>query len=170
MAPTLGALTVLTLGEFADGLLEVIRERGWKDPCMIALLPGADVPFDYCENDGGCGEGGMAWVRLVTITPLLNPDGTSSGTCTTGMDMAFEMGMLMGAPPVREVGDQIILPSSDENTIASIRQYEQMDAMYEALTCTALSGGFTPSVTNYTPIGPQGGCVGGIWTATIAII
>ena len=167
--PTLDILISATLGELLDGFLLRIREKGWTDPCMIALLPGAEVPFDYCEAEMGCGEGGMIWVRLVTVNPLLNPDGTSSGTCTTGMDIAFEMGMLKAAPPVKQVGDEIILPTSDDNINASLDQYEQMAVMYAALTCTELSGGFTPQIVNYTPVGPQGGCVGGIWTATIGV-
>ena len=165
----LGPLVTSTLAQLADGILVVIRERGWTEPCLLALMPGADVPYDYCDNND-CGEGGMVWVRLVAVNPLLNPDGTSSGTCTTGMDIAFEMGMLVGAPRMTQVGDEFILPTADQNTCASMSQYEQMDAMYEALTCTVLESGFKPSVVNYTPVGPQGGCVGGIWTATIGVV
>lgn len=165
----LGPLVSATVVEMIDGLLAVIRERGWTEPCLLALMPGADVPFDYCDNDD-CGEGGMAWVRLVLVSPLLNADGTVTASCTTGMDISFEMGMLVGAPRMTQVGDQFVPPTAEENIMASLRQYEQMDAMYEALTCTELSSGFRPAIVNYTPVGPQGGCVGGIWTATIGVV
>ena len=155
---------VLTL--ILDGVITELREVGRGDPCITALMPGLEVPLDYCMT-GEC-DAGMVWARLVGITPQAQTDATGI-PCAGDIDAQVEVAVIGPAPPVREAGDSLILPTSEDHTSATQRQLQEMQAMYKVITCTQFPGG-RGQVTAYGPIGPQGTCVGGAWLATIPLV
>jgi hypothetical protein len=154
------------LTQIVAGLLEEIHDKNWIEPCIAAIMPGEQVPFDYC-GDGECG-GGQVWARCVSITPIVTAE---AGTpCLTGMDMQVEVGMVGSAPwPERDHNNQIILPTAGEHTAAAELQLEQMGVMFKVITCQRFDMG-KAVVGAYTPIGPDGGCVGGAWLVTVPLI
>ncbi len=147
--------------ELADCLCREITARDMPEPCFCGVLPGDAAPFVYCN---AC-EGGQAWVRLVsigepeTVLPLNN--------CVGLMSVQFEMGMVFGWLPVDDDGEPVDMAAS---LAATERQISEMDAMHKALTCCDLSIGEKVGGLAYTPVGPDGTCLGGIWTGAVAVI
>lgn len=135
-------------------LADAVRE-GNAQPCICTVMPGAVVAFDYCE------EGGMAWARLAGILPVEN---TQPYTCAVEYDVTVEIGILRCAPGLGEDGE---LPTMPEQLAASMQQQFEMGLMHKVLSCCATTASFDgPAINGYTPVGPDGGCVGGVWTAT----
>ena len=149
--------------ELADCLCQEIKKREMPEPCFCGVLPGDDAPFIYCNV---C-QGGQAWTRLVGV-------GTPSGdmelplnNCVGMMAVQIEMGMVSGFLGIDDDGEPIGMGA---NFAAFERQIDEMDAMFTALTCCDLTIQEKVSGLSYTPVGPEGGCLGGIWTGTVPVI
>jgi hypothetical protein len=144
-------------------------------PCEVQVLPGQIVSFDYCGEGGcdldGCGNG-QAWVRLVNVQAVVRQSetGTSTGvaftSCRGEYIFQLEMGVTRCIPGVDASGNP---PTTEELLEATRFQLADMDTMRRAITCcfaTDRQWGENRGVQmeSYTPVGPEGGCVGGYWT------
>lgn len=148
-------------------LCEKLAEQGWPEPCFCGPLPGEQVPFDYCDECSG----GMAWVRLSGITPIDDPNLVANVSCVQMFAVGIEMGMVVGAAlPTENAVGSLDLPSTVTLLTETLRQHQQMGVMHEALTCCTLPGFEKIRDLTYAPIGPDGGCVGGLWTGTITLV
>lgn len=151
----IGALATNVGYCLCERLQDSAREGGAPMPCICTVLPGAVVPYDYCEA------GGSAWSRVVGIVPITSDIGDY--TCATEYEVTIEVGILRCAPML---GANNELPSDAEQTAAAMQQYADMGLMHAALTCCTVPSRFDgPAVGSYVPLGPDGGCVGGSWTA-----
>lgn len=122
--------------------------------CLCTVLPGSAVAFDYCS------EGGMAYSRLVGITPVP----TTVGRCATEFDVTVEVAILRCAPMPDDDGN---LPSDAEQLAASMLQNFDMGILHKVLTCCSVPRSFDFQLLGpFTPVGPEGGCLGGVWSAT----
>lgn len=131
------------------------EESGVAKPCLCTVLPGSVLSFDYCD------EGGMAWARLVGIEPVERQEGR---VCVIEYDVTIEVGALRCAPSLGENGE---LPSEAEQLAASMMQNYDLGILHKVLTCTKVPESFDfAAMGPYTPIGPDGNCLGGTWTRT----
>jgi hypothetical protein len=147
--------------ELADCLCREIKKREMPEPCFCGVLPGDQAPFVYCN---AC-EGGQAWVRLITVGQpqeeiVLN-------NCVGTMAVQIEMGMVFGWLPMDDDGEPRDMPA---NLAVVERQIREMDLMFEVLTCCGLSIQERVSNLQYIPVGPDGTCLGGIWTGTVPVV
>jgi hypothetical protein len=150
-----GALVNGLASELMARLKDQAQSSGLPEPCLISVLPGAVIPFDYCE------EGGMAWSRLVGLTAIQATDPFS--VCAVEYEITAELGVLRCAPILHEDGT---LPVMEEYVASSLQQNADMGLMHHILSCWTAPPSFTgPAIDSYIPIGPDGGCVGGIWAA-----
>lgn len=146
-------------------LRSAAAECGGVAPCFCSVLPGNAVAFDYCD-EGRCDENnGMAWSRLVGITNLSDP---VNPTCVTTYQITVEVGVLRSAPLFDESGEP---PGAEEQLASSLQQVFDMGVLHKVLTCCSLGDepddAFGDRVLGeYVPLGPEGGCVGGVWNAT----
>jgi len=159
---TLGQKVSSVLIELADCLCREIADTpGMKEPCFCGVLPGDAAPLVYCN---AC-EGGQAWVRLVgvgapdEVLPLNN--------CVGLMAVRFEMGMVFGWLPVDDDGEPQDMSAS---LAATERQMDEMSLMHKVLTCCPLSINEKVGGLSYEPTGPDGTCLGGIWTGSVAVL
>lgn len=148
----------------ADELRNPILDR------MVALLDGAsglfdDAPFGRVYLAPGalpawddCCDGQL-WVRLIRIDPI-NGRAPTAGPCgILHWRATVGIGALRCAATVSSRG---IAPSPDRITEDTMIQMRDLNRISQFLTCSGLVDG----VTGYIPAGPDGGCVGGEWTAT----
>ena len=129
------------------------------DVCFCGLLPGAEVPGDYCD-------GGQAWARLVGISPYVSQGGEQQGgkPCQAGdFIVGVEIGILRCAPMPDDEGQA---PSMAEQLDATLLQMKDMGVLRLVIGCCELSNDITVEPGDYTPIGPEGGCLGGTFTFT----
>jgi len=147
--------------ELADCLCREIKKREMPDPCFCGVFPGDAAPLVYCN---AC-EGGQAWVRLVAVGAPEQEFALNN--CMGLMVVQVEMGMVFGWLPMDEDGEPKDMAAS---LAAPDRQISEMDAMCTVLTCCDLSIQEKASGLSYTPVGPDGTCLGGVWTASVPVI
>lgn len=149
-----------------DGLLGAISSEltasGLPGLCFVGALPGAAIAMDYIESPNGCG--GMLWVRLNTMFPSSDfpfPDTTGQ----TGIyAMEFEVGLLRNAPTL---DGRNRLPTVEHQLDATRIQLADMAAMRRAICAYLQTNNRTFAIGVYTPVGPEGGALGGGWTVTV---
>jgi hypothetical protein len=149
---------VANLMELAECVCEYLATEGGGPTCWCGLLPGASAAWEYCGECGGdtCG---MGWVRVISGFPYeVFPIPTIDDRCFRPLAWAVEVGSLRCIP---QPGDGSP-PSPEVMAEAAVIQIVDSWAMYEAIKCCSRMG---LGVQSYTPQGPQGGCVGGYWTA-----
>lgn len=145
-------LTVL-----AACLCEQIRDSGLPETCFCGVIPGDQVLAAYT---GDCAKKcGMAWVRLTSAYPasgVMVPN-EQPKNCGAGLGFGVEMGILRCA----HVGTAERPPTAAEQLLDAQLQMADMLAMRRAVVCCPGSADWI--LGQYTPTGPQGGLVGGLW-------
>lgn len=126
------------------------------DNCFCGIFPGQAAPWDY--------QNGMAWVRLVSAFPSNTfpvQETTLRGTCQAPIAAEIEVGVLNCAPMITSTG---ALPTQEQQFESARLQVATMAAARRAITCCDAGLVF---LAEYTPLGPEGGLVGGFWRAWI---
>lgn len=149
-------------------LIVELREAGADNGmCAQALYPGSLVPMDYGVESACGGNGGMAWVRLGAAFPSVEFPAVKSdiNNCTSTLAYEFDMGVLRPAPIGEQFGKDVHLPTDEVHTATTHRQMEDMMIMHRAINAAAEDIELLLLGT-YSPMGPQGGAVGGYWNLT----
>jgi hypothetical protein len=154
--------------DLASCVCAEFNKAGLPEFCFCGIVPGLAV-FDFCgENceEGTCG--GMAWVSPRIITP--SQEGAvgvsvSPRRCQTPMlDVGFEVGAVRCAPMPDSDGTP---PSMAVQLEAARLQMADMAAIERALLCCFSE---TPALDTWVSIGPDGGCLGGVWAASYPVL
>src|SRR5690606_35524537 len=153
----------------AECLCGLLSERDPVACCCVE--PGAEVAWDDCT-------GGQAWVRIVQEYPLgdrfPHPQNSAS-PCggVGGWAVVLELGVLRCMPLPDGQGS---LPSCQAEQDTAERIADDKHTMREAVFCcdwrdTPRDAFASPEdgliVGPWTPVGPEGGCVGGTMTVTV---
>lgn len=131
--------------------------------CLASVVGGEEVAWDY----GSPCDDGMIWTRLISVQPPETTRDPFINNCITELSATIEMGHLFAAPVPDADGD---LPSEHEHIESAQRQIHSMDLALSALVCTPLPGGESLTQLTYTPLGPSGGIMGGVWTGTVQVL
>lgn len=152
------------LAELLESLAAQIRAKGRADQyCTITVQPGNAVVFDF-GPESGCG--GTAWVRLVSAHPSVsfpNPDLTQDN-CAHSLAYLVEVGMVRPAPLMEDHLGVFTVPEDTVLFEAAMRQGEELQMMYDAIGAARVP---EKIIGDYSPQGPEGGVVGGLWTVTV---
>lgn len=162
MTDLVGAMEVLLQAV----MTELQKPGGDTNFCAITLMPGSDVPYDYGQES--CG--GVLWVRLTSAAPSVSfpASDITVNNCFSTLAYPMEIGIMRPAPLAEVVGDSLVLPTDADNAAATARQIDDMHAIYRAIFVFKESGEVEDLMPgSYTPRGPEGGVVGGIWTLSI---
>jgi hypothetical protein len=155
----------------AENLLSCVEEALSKydaPACRTFIAPGAAPAWDVCCD---CGAGdGMAWVQIAEVFPSDNfPAVQGAGMrCNYAENgVRFNIAVIRCAAVLDDQGR----PPSSERLTADARKVQRDRAIInEAIRCCYLSdadpGSFV--IGTFTPLGPQGGCVGGTTSLQIA--
>lgn len=138
---------------------EVIRS-GVPPLCFCGVVAG-EVAFDLTDDDTG-----MAWVRLVQAYPSTTFPQPAVGTqsCLAPLVAELEVGIVHCFPAAKNAEDP---PSTGEQWEAARLQQADMMVLYRAIQCCYAK--FEEAALGvYTPLGPDGGLVGGQWQVFIS--
>lgn len=139
------------LSELHECLCSSLADAGvMPGECFCGIVPGTEAAWDFPN--------GLAWVRLSAIAPI---EGAVASNCGTPLQAEIEVGVMHCAPTVSASG---VLPSQAAQRESARLQMASMDAMRRAITCCYEGDGLSLGI--YTPLGPQGGLVGGSWTVS----
>jgi hypothetical protein len=141
-------------------LCDEITARGLPAPCFCGVIHGNLVPADYCDT--GLAGNGMAWVRLVGIAEVQGQDPTQASMCGSPLEAVVEVGILRCAITLHEDGTP---PTEVEQFEAARLAAADMAASLAALRCCINKKDV--KVMAWQPLGPDGGCTGGAWTAVL---
>lgn len=148
----------------AEVLVE-LRERGTGSGlCAKAIYPGNAIPADYGIDD--CG--GMAWVQLQSASPSATfPQPLADlNSCTYSLAYTIDVGIMRPVKVPEAVGRSISFPTDEENRAAAVSQLDDMEAMHVAIN-RARADIDLMVLNQYTPEGPEGGVVSGVWTMQV---
>lgn len=130
--------------------------------CATAKYPGEAAPLDYAE----CG--GMLWVRLATSAPSTQFPSPESrpNVCAQTLAHQLEIGLMRPSPIPEDTLGNFELPTDEDHSAAADRQMDDMEAIYRGIVRAARDIEMV-SIGSYTPVGPVGGTVGGMWTLAV---
>lgn len=152
------------LTALADCLCVELDTSPGGPPCFCGVVPAALVAMDFCDCGGtACG---MGWVRLDTLYPSRRfADPTTDARCGDPLALRVQVGVTRCLPGMDAAGNP---PGVVEQSEAVRVQTGDLLAARRAIECcwsdrTVLLGA-------YIPVGPQGDCGGGFWTATVQVL
>ncbi|HEY6416443.1 MAG TPA: hypothetical protein VIX41_09405 [Acidimicrobiales bacterium] len=147
--------------DLVDCMCNELAVTGAGALCWCGLWPGLEVSWEYC---GECGSAhcGMGFVHLVGINPYEEfPAPVVDLRCTLPLAAQVEIGALRCLP--QRVDGAVLEPAQMADV--ALAQISDAWALRRSLLCC----GTTYALGEYLPVGPAGGCVGGIWTAWLAL-
>lgn len=139
-----------------------LTTTGAGPTCWCGVYPGTAVSWEFCE---GCDNGtcGMGWVRPSSIFPYSTfPLAILESGCRAPLAWSVEVGALRCLPTTAD-GQ---LPSPDVLLESAAEQLADAYALYRALRCC---DNVEIAAETWNPLGPEGGCIGGYWTAYLAL-
>jgi hypothetical protein len=157
-----------------SGLLGCVDDRlGFYDVpvCRSFWHPGADAPWDACGTTEGGAEG-QAWVAVqrVYAADSFPTENAAGQRCVPyGYAADLRVGILRCAATVDGNGRA---PSPEQVTVDAVKVSRDRQIALEAITCCFVTEDDDPGIfllRGWTPLGPQGGCVGGAWDLTVAV-
>lgn len=149
------------LENLATCLCAAILEANLPEPCFCGIVPGEAVVEDYIGDcEPVCG---MAFVRLASIYPAtsLGQPSDDVNNCGLMLGADIEIGILRCISSGEADGSP---PSPEELYAATQLQINDSLAIYKAVNCCDLGDVL---MDTYSPVGPLGGIVGGIWPISI---
>lgn len=155
--------------ELVACLCTEITASGLPEPCSCAPMIGSLV-LDYCGtcNDGTCG--GQAWVRLVQAFPSIDFPGPSLElrNCVSPLAFELEVGIVRCKPVGTSSGVRGYVPPTLEQNVAALRlQTADIAAMRRAVLCCFGENDTDYILGTYTPVTPDGDCLGGAFTVYV---
>ena len=126
---------------------------------LVQVAPGAEVAWDNCCD-------GQVWTRLVTVTPApQTPNGRPGGDpCAVPFFIAtVELGVIRCAAKQDAKGKP---PPAEKVGIDGLQGVADMAALLGVLRCPPYE---IRDVGTWTPMGPNGGCFGGVWTFSLRL-
>lgn len=151
-----------TMTAIASCLCTELSLAGLPETCFCGVLPGDEAPWDYVSD-----EAGMAYVRMVSAyLSQIFPDQQTVPGCAADLAYELEIGVLFCAPVMEDSRGN---PPSVATMLDTTRiQMAAMSAAYRAFSCCPSLNSRDVMVGTYTPVGPQGGAVGGTWQIWVA--
>jgi hypothetical protein len=158
-------LITTVLEELVTCLCAQVEADGLPPLCMCGLMPGDAIAADYA---GDCADAcGMATVRLSQSYPstVIGQPNLIPGNCASGIGIDVELAILRCI----EVGGEDGQPVPPETLAeAAELQHNDMLAMWRAVNCCRTSKDYI--ISAYTPLGPEGGLVGGAMLVSILVL
>lgn len=150
--------------QLTDCLCAELVTAGLPPTCICSPMPGEAIAADYVSR-----EQGMAWVRVSSVYPsaVFPAQDQSASGCLMPMAVQLEVGALYCAPVTQ--GRSNNPPGLSQVFDSTRTQMAAMAAMLRAIECClGAASRKGVSLGPYTPLGPDGGVVGGSWTVTVA--
>lgn len=151
---------------FAAGISDALRDLSLRAGAAVSprpgrvvqIAPGRAVAWDDCCS-------GQVWARLVALQPAAAQPARRPGLEPCAVPtfiLTVELGIVRCAATVDDRGNA---PSPRQITADGQQGINDMAALLGVLRCTP----GLRSLERWNPDGPDGGCHGGYWTATLEV-
>lgn len=157
----------------AERLRDAVSERLAADgrPVRRALVyPGDSPTWDDCCDSGADGEGfaAVSVDRVYPADPFPVEDSDAQRCGVREYGATFGVHVLRCAATVSASGAPPTVESIEADTVDVAADRESVAAAI-GVVCDELDDPGGVTITDWTPLGPQGGCVGGVWRLTVAV-
>lgn len=164
MADTL----VLPLAEELLGCLCAALADSGNPVCQCCLHPGLATPMDFCDCACSAGGNGQAWVRVGRIYPAGARFPAQSFDADPCKINSWGVELIMGVYRcVHTLDDDGQPPSCDQVTSDTELILADAAAMRAAICCFGGDPDRQAIAAEWSPIGPNGGCAGGVQSITV---
>jgi hypothetical protein len=147
-----------------DCVCAALAANGAGPTCWCGLFPGSEVSWDFCGECSGA-TCGMGYVRVVSIyesSSFPTPDPTPTN-CAAPLVVELAIGALRCIPVAEQDGT---LPNEEALLETGLGVFADMAAIRTAVSCCEVGD---RALGVWTPLGARGGCVGGEWSAWVAL-
>lgn len=144
------------LVSLAGCLCDKLNEFG-IETCFCGVIFGETVDATPISE-----EGAMGWVRLASILPV--EDNIVGQKCQVLLAASFEVGFGLCYPI--EAGP---LSVDDQLEVTRLQMSGMQAALQAILCCDWVQKGRGMQVGEFSPMGPDGGVVGGAWTVAVEV-
>lgn len=156
--------------ELLGCLIDLLDHYG-AGVCRAFVHPGTTAPWDACGSttDGAEGQAWVAVPRIYPVAPFPTEDAGAQRCHPVEYAANITAGVLRCAATVDDEGRA---PAPADVSTDAAKVTRDAAIILEALLCCYLDDDADPGtfrLGDWTPLGPDGGCVGGQWTATIRI-
>jgi len=147
------------LTELLECVCSSVAEYGQGPVCWCGIHPGDNVSWEMCGGECGDGVCGMAYVRPMTSFPYQEfPAASLNSQCELPIAHQIEIGILRCMPLMEDDGT---FPDAAVITDAALGIEIDKAALLRGINCCQSS--HVKSVEAWQPLGPGGGCIGGVW-------
>lgn len=149
------------LGSTMTEILTCVRSRLTTPVNLATLAAGTQAVWDDCCN-------GQLWALVSNTSPVADPAKADGTRCFVRSQINIQIGVIRCAVGV--LSDRG-LPSAIEMTADALSTYQDRLDILEALECCVTTMPYVQNlrVGNWTPLGPNAGCVGGQWSASFRL-
>lgn len=161
-----------------DCLCETLAAAPYTPVCFCCVQHSQGLPpMDRCDCECTFGGGedpvvqgnGQAWVRLVQVfqeQTQINPR-----VCQSVLKADVQLGVYRCIEGVLDTSvDPPGLPTCEQLENDALLILADRAAMWRAVQCCTGVKALDPVIGNWVPIGPSGGCAGGVLTVTLSFI
>lgn len=154
------------INAYLVALAQCVKEEVAKngETCFSGLTVG-DSFISMSGVDDDCDDAcGEAWVRVIQMYPSTSTGvaETRSINCSVGLGIDIEIGALRCFEMSAEA------PTAEKLLTANVGSMNDAAAIYRAIACCDHFPDIV--VGTWTPLGPEGGLVGGVWTLSASLV
>lgn len=154
----------------------VCEEFAGEPLCFCGEIAGA-LAYDAMGVGGECYDGdgdetgsencGQAWVRLASAFPArgVGVPETTPANCASSIGLTVEIGALRC---IRIEENGLALPADEMLEAVRLQRADMLAIMRAIMCCDGLDSN-QYSLGAYTPVGPEGGIVGGFWLLSVLV-
>lgn len=167
--PLSDSLVAPLLVALRDCLCAELQRSVLGPACRCMIVHNFTSPvMDGC--DCICDEGGQgdAWVRLVRLEPELTADPVHRHSCPVGWQAVIELGTYR-CVPTPEDGEEFLPLEERVVTDSALELLSDMNALLRVLACCPPLRDMDVGVEFWQPVGPAGGCAGGVLQIRVAL-
>ena len=149
----------------ADGIVKrlvtQLAEMNLPEACFATVVPGELAALDNLTDECAA----MAYSRVTSVFPSTTSFPSADASPRSGYFFAsiIELGLIRTI----ELPDNGEAPSAEAQREAARLQAADMGAMLTAICAYCTDYSIPVVLGAYQPVGPEGGVVGGFWTATL---
>lgn len=174
---TVDPVAVPLAGAVLEALLAAYDDPQWglESPCVAGLVSGSMLIADHCcagVTAHGSDCEGQLTVRVAGVWPTEEfpaPRQTAMPVCGSSWAVELELAVLRCALTVDTDAQPPILPSMEEEMLVAELALADMGLIRHVVSGYAMLHDQALVIGSYTPMGPQGGCVGGGVTVTFLV-
>lgn len=153
-----------------DCLCDVLSQEPYTPVCECCIVHSAGLPsMDACDCSCEVGDPpvsgrGTAWVQA---GPMFAASSRDSRNCAGLTTVQFRLGIYRCVDVGEVVNGELVPPSCETKMAEALLFLQDAAAMRRVVVCCSAIADDDSVIVGWEPVGPSGGCAGGVTTVNI---